>query len=238
MKDDWTDGSFASNWDAAHLVGSPARPFLVSLVVSIVRKRAATDRTVSILEIGSGSGLVSAQILDDIPDVTIVGIDNSPPMMERAAERLARYGGRFRQIVADLESFDAAMLGEQRYDIVLVLQVLHEIPPAAKIAVLTALRDRIAPDGLVLYGERLRPDYKRFALPHEAVWDALCGWTPDIVQPGFAERVATIRAKDDFATGLAGELAAFAQAGYVVEPLVVLGDRCLLAAKPDGIAEH
>jgi trans-aconitate methyltransferase len=177
---------------------------------------------------------VSARILEALPDAAIVGVDNSPPMIARAAARLAGYGDRFRQIVADLQRFDPSVLGAARHDVVLILQVLHEIPRAAKIALLAGLRDRIAAGGMVLYGERLRANYDRFALPHAALWDELCRWTPAVAQPGFAARVETLKAKEDFTTDLAGELAAFAEAGYDAEPLAVLGERCLLAAKPRG----
>mgnify|MGYP000090058101 CR=1 FL=1 len=40
-----------------------------------------------------------------------------------------------------------------------------------------------------MYGERLRADYARFAVPHGAVWRALSGWTPETVQP--AARLTT-----------------------------------------------
>jgi SAM-dependent methyltransferase len=232
MKDNWTDEAFASAWDGRHVAGNPTRPFMLSVIVAILSDMAAQLPSLSVFEIGSGSGLVTERILDAVPTATVDGADYSDPMMARAAARLARYGGRFRQHRADLATFETGALVPGRFDVVLVLQVLHEIPPAAKRAVLNSLLGSLGEDGLLLYGERLRTDYARFAVPHGAVWRALSGWTPETVQPAFADRVREVTGKTDDATTLANELAVFDECGWRVEPLLVLGERCLLAARP------
>ncbi|MEX0807624.1 MAG: class I SAM-dependent methyltransferase [Dongiaceae bacterium] len=232
MKDDWTDAAFAAAWDASPLAGSPARPFMIALLVSILQHYSAHDRAVAILEIGSGSGLVTDSILAAIPSAQIDGVDFSQPMMTQAAERLRRHGDRFRQLSADLTSLDAGILNGKRYDAIVLLQVLHELPRANKMQVLTQLRAHLAAGGVLLYGERLRANHDLFARPHEALWTALCDWTPDVAQPLYAERVARVHSKADFTVSLADELAALTEAGYVAEPLVVLGERCLIAAVP------
>jgi SAM-dependent methyltransferase len=231
MKDNWTDEAFASAWDGRHVAGNPTRPFLLSVIVAILSDMAAKRPSLSVLEIGSGSGLVTERILDAVPTATVDGADFSDPMMAQAAARLARHGGRFRQHRADLATFETGALVPGRFDVVLVLQVLHEIPPAAKRAVLNSLRGSLAEDGLLLYGERLRADYARFAVPHGALWRALSGWTPETAQPVFADRVREVTGKTDDTTTLANELAVFAECGWCVEPLLVLGERCLLAAR-------
>lgn len=232
MRDNWTDEGFASAWDGRHIAGNPSRPFVLSVITTILQALAAQRTALSVLEIGSGSGLVTERILDAVPTASVDGVDFSEPMMARAATRLARHGARFRQHRCDLAAFGTGTLAPGRHDVVLVLQVLHEIPSAAKRAVLTALRSSIAKGGLLLYGERLRADYARFAVPHEALWRALADWTPETPQPAFADRVREVVGKTDFTAGLADELAVFVEIGYRVEPLLVLGERCLLAAMP------
>jgi SAM-dependent methyltransferase len=232
MKDNWTDEAFAASWDGRHIAGNPTRPFVLSVIVAILQAMAAQRPALSVLEIGSGSGLVTERILDAVPTATVDGADFSDPMMARAAERLARFGPRFRQHRADLARFDAGAPVPGRFDVVLVLQVLHEVPPAAKRRVLTALHGSLAEGGLLLYGERLRADYAGFAVPHGALWRALSDWTPETPQPDFATRVREVTAKTDDTTTFANELAVFADCGWRVEPLLVLGERCLLAATP------
>lgn len=230
MKDNWTDAAFAASWDGRHVAGNPTRPFLLSVIVAIVKEMAVRRPSLAVLEIGSGSGLVTERILDAVPTATVDGADFSEPMMVRAADRLARFGARFRQHRCDLASFDKGALVPGRFDVVLVLQVLHEIPPAAKRAVLNSLRNALNEGGLLLYGERLRADYANFALAHEALWRALSAWTPETTQPEFADRVREVTGKTDDTVTLATELAVFAETGWRVEPLLVLGERCLLAA--------
>jgi SAM-dependent methyltransferase len=232
MKDNWTDEAFASDWDGRHVAGNPTRPFLLSTIVAILQAMATQRPALSVLEIGSGSGLVTERILDAVPAATVDGADFSDPMMARAATRLARHGARFRQHRIDLATFEAGALVPGLFNAVLVLQVLHEVPPAAKRAVLNSLRGSLAEDGLLLYGERLRADYARFAVPHAALWRALSDWTPEISQPAFADRVREVTAKTDDTVSLADELAVFGECGWRVEPLLVLGERCLLAATP------
>jgi len=232
MKDNWTDEAFASAWDGRHVAGNPTRPFVLSLIVSILKELAAQRSALSVLEIGSGSGLVTERILDAVPTATVDGADFSEPMMVRAAQRLARFGARFRQHRADLAGFDTGALVPGRFDVVLVLQVLHEIPATSKRNVLNALRGSLADAGLLLYGERLRADYAGFAVPHAALWRALSEWTPETAQPDFATRVREVTGKTDDTTTLANELAVFTETGWRVEPLLVLGERCLLAATP------
>ena len=232
MKDNWTDEKFAANWDGRHIAGNPTRPFLLALIVEILQSLAAQRSALSILEIGSGSGLVTERILDAMPSATVDGVDFSEPMMARAATRMARHGPRFCQHRRDLAAFESGALVSGRFDVVLVLQVLHEIPASAKRAVLASLRGSLAEDGVLFYGERLRADYAGFAVPHEALWCALAAWAPGTKQPAFDDRVREVQGKTDDTVTLAAELSVFAETGWRVEPLVVLGERCLLAARP------
>lgn len=234
MKDNWTDEAFASAWDGRHVAGNPTRPFVLSVIVAVLAEMAAQRPALSVLEIGSGSGLVTERILDAVPTATVDGADFSEPMMAQAASRLARFGARFRQHRCDLASFDASARVPGTFDVVLVLQVLHEIPAAAKRAVLSSLRNTLNEDGLLLYGERLRADYATFATAHSAVWNALVRWTPETTQPAFADRVREVTGKTDDTVSFADELAVFAETGWRAEPLLVLGERCLLAATPRG----
>lgn len=231
MRDEWSCDEFAATWDSRHLVGNPSRPFQLGLIESILRHH-GSDGAISILEVGSGTGLVSELILSALPNATVDGLDNSPQMMRSAAERLCKHSARFRQLVADLTEFDDAVLNERQYDAIVILQVLHELSPQRKGDVLVRLRAHLREGGLMLYGERIRPDYSTFAAPLKALWETLCRWTPEVQQPSHEERVARVLAKEDHIVTLAQELGAFEEAGYHAEPLLVLGERCLLVAVP------
>jgi ubiquinone/menaquinone biosynthesis C-methylase UbiE len=50
----------------------------------------------TILELCCGTGLLAETLLDALPTITVYGLDGSDEMLQRAGERLARFGGLFR----------------------------------------------------------------------------------------------------------------------------------------------
>lgn len=59
-----------------------------------------------ILELCCGEGLLAEVLLDSFPTFTVHGLDGSAEMLQRAKERLTRFGNRFRCSVFDLASVD------------------------------------------------------------------------------------------------------------------------------------
>jgi trans-aconitate 2-methyltransferase len=55
-----------------------------------------------VLDAGCGSGRVTEQLLDRLPDGHVIALDASPSMVEAARDRLARFGDRVTYVVADL----------------------------------------------------------------------------------------------------------------------------------------
>lgn len=58
----------------------------------------------TVLDAGCGSGRVTEQLAERLPDGHVVALDASPSMVEAARERLARFGDRVSYAVADLGS--------------------------------------------------------------------------------------------------------------------------------------
>ena len=56
----------------------------------------------TVLDAGCGSGRVTEQLVDRLPEGRVIALDASPSMVEAARERLARFGERVRYAVADL----------------------------------------------------------------------------------------------------------------------------------------
>src|SRR5262245_42374436 len=48
-----------------------------------------------VVDLGAGTGALSAAILDALPDVRVLLVDVDPNMLETAAARCARHAGRF-----------------------------------------------------------------------------------------------------------------------------------------------
>lgn len=104
----------------------------------------------SILEIGCGEGAVTQRLAVLYPQARITGIDITP--------RLGRlYNGErgridFRQVSA--ETVAAEHPGS--FDLVLLGDVLHHVPLAARRSLLSAARETLAPDGHFVFKEWLR----------------------------------------------------------------------------------
>src|SRR5215469_12794055 len=106
MSEYWADPGRAERWDAGHVRGNPIRRPHLDLLVEVLADAAPGW----CLDLGCGSGLVAERILDRHPGLGVFGVDGSPPMLERAGERLARFGDRVRLERADLS--DAGRLAD------------------------------------------------------------------------------------------------------------------------------
>jgi trans-aconitate methyltransferase len=86
----------------------------------------------SILDLGSGDGKVASVILDRFPAASAVLVDFSAPMMEKGAERLARFHGRYRYEAWDMNSgqWPATLRGP--FDAVVSSAAIHHLNNARK----------------------------------------------------------------------------------------------------------
>lgn len=70
---------------------------------SVVLDRLPLAGDERVLDAGCGSGRVTEQLLERLGDRgRVIALDGSPAMLERARERLARFGDRVEYVVADL----------------------------------------------------------------------------------------------------------------------------------------
>jgi len=56
----------------------------------------------AVLELCCGEGLLAGALLDGLPAISLYGLDGSAEMLQRARERLARFGDRFQSDEFDL----------------------------------------------------------------------------------------------------------------------------------------
>lgn len=93
-----------------------------------------------ILEIGCGTGILTAKLVRLLPDAVIHAIDVAPAMVAKAQERLAG-AGRVFWVVGDIGS----MRGERPYDMVVSNSSLHWVVPLS--AVVKSAAQLLAPGG-------------------------------------------------------------------------------------------
>lgn len=127
---------FRSRWPRNQLL--KARLVSQALGASALRGR--------VVELGCGTGLIAAALLEAAPELDYVGIDLSPAMVEVARRRLDRFGARAEVSVPGAES-----LPPHGADGAFGIDVLHHVPDA--VATLAELRDAVAPGGRIVFLE-------------------------------------------------------------------------------------
>jgi SAM-dependent methyltransferase len=93
-------------WDAQayHRLGSPQHAWGRRVLERLVQ-RLRGDETV--LDAGCGTGRVTAELLERLPNARVIALDRSAEMLEVARELLARrFGDRVRFVCADLAALD------------------------------------------------------------------------------------------------------------------------------------
>lgn len=99
-----------------------------------------------VLDFGCGVGLVSRALADELPAARLHGYDPSADSVARVPDSL-RARGRFSSTLAELD---------HDYELVLLANVLHHIPPAERGAALAEIAGRLAPRGRLVVFEHNR----------------------------------------------------------------------------------
>jgi len=122
---------------------------------------------VSVLDLGCGTGRLTAWMLDAGHPVTAV--DFSENMLEAARKNAP--AARFLQA----ELMEAPkMLGESKFDCILAVYSIHHLPDQEKYALLTALKAHLNPEGVIVLGDVSFPDRDGLEAVREAYaedWD-------------------------------------------------------------------
>lgn len=122
---------------------------------------------VSVLDLGCGTGKLTARILEAGHPVTAV--DFSGQMLQAAAHNAP--GATFVQ--GELTQVPDLLAG-QTFDCIIAVYALHHLPDAEKYALLTALREHLNPEGVIVLGDVSFPDRDGLEAVREAYeeeWD-------------------------------------------------------------------
>lgn len=179
-----------------------------------------------VIDLGCGPGVGTASLAEAFRSASVVAVDGSRAMLERADARAARLGnaGRVETRQLDLNE-DLASLG--RCDLVWAAMAIHHADD--EVATLRRIRSLLDSRGLVCVLERADPTIIRFAddLGHPGIWDRL--------KAARAEWFESVRAS------IPGAMNAEAYPSMLVAAgLDPLGDRTLLdtVEAPTNAATH
>ncbi|MDH3459015.1 MAG: class I SAM-dependent methyltransferase [Gemmatimonadota bacterium] len=126
----------------------PAYDEMTALVVERITRRSPH----TVLDVGCGTGTLSEQVLDRLPEVAVTALDASPEMIGHAQARLGRFGRRARLVEGDV----ATCRLEPGFDVVFSSLVLHNIPFGSKTAVLRSVVRLLAPSGTFVWADLIR----------------------------------------------------------------------------------
>lgn len=110
-----------------------------------------TNAPLSVLELGSGTGYVTALIKERRPDAEIVSVDKSPEMLALAKMKDDLIGVSF------IEGDITEGLPEGRFDLVITTLTLHHIADIDRRGLLYQVNERLNEGGICICGDVFRP---------------------------------------------------------------------------------
>jgi 2-polyprenyl-3-methyl-5-hydroxy-6-metoxy-1,4-benzoquinol methylase len=131
--------------------------------------RLAADPPARVADVGCGVGWSTLALARAYPRASVVGYDLDAASIDEARRRAAAegLGVRFEQKGAE------AVAGEGPFDLVLVLEALHDM--ARPTRALAALRAALAPEGSVLVADERVAE--RFVAPGDVIERMMYGWS-------------------------------------------------------------
>jgi len=123
--------------------------FMQPMIEATLREVVASRRTRSVLDVGCGSGMLLATMLEAAPDANGVGLELDPDAAALATENLAARGldGRARVVVGEARE---QLAGEGPFDVALLANVVYYLPPSERPALFRLVRDVMTPGGTLL----------------------------------------------------------------------------------------
>jgi tRNA (cmo5U34)-methyltransferase len=132
---------------------------------------AEPDETFLAVEIGTGTGWLSAAVLREYPKARILGLDGSPQMLEKAAQLLAPYRYRVELRPFSLEEFSWTDELSHGVRVFLSSLVLHHLDGAGKRELFARFFDRLEPDGALLFADVMEPRTERARNHFATAWE-------------------------------------------------------------------
>jgi tRNA (cmo5U34)-methyltransferase len=229
MRDIWLNPTRTSNWDSDPLSGNPLRTEQLDLLLSLITDHYVPGST--ILDIGSGSGLVEEQLFRRLPDASVVGVDYSPAMMAMSAKRLRGKDKQFVILQQDLCNLQAPKLPERDYRLAFSVQTIHNLPPDNQRNVMSWVHTVLSKPGFFFFLDRIAvPGPDSFSC-YQSVWRRQGKIYSSLIDEGrsFPEHQRYLEEQGDSPLTLQENLKILADSGFEASALDVRGNRALIA---------
>lgn len=225
----WLDQTRTSQWDRDPISGNPVRREQVDLLLSLIADHYTPGST--ILDIGSGSGLVEEQLFRRLPDAFVVGIDYSPAMVAMAEQRLAGKEKQFLLVRHDLGEIETARLPDGNYQIAFSVQTIHNLPPEKHRNVMTWVYKLLSTPGFFFFLDRIAVPGAELFSCYQSIWRKQNLLYSAAIDEGqsFLDHQRRLEEDDDSPLTLAENLRMLAACGFQASALDVRGNRALIA---------
>ena len=126
----------------------PLRHKMIEIILDIVPFD--QEATLKVMDLGVGTGILSARVLKKFPNSKVTAIDGAEAMMDIATERLGPMADRLNWIIADFRQLPAETLVADSYDLVISSYALHHLNAGEKLVLLKKVVCALKPGGWFL----------------------------------------------------------------------------------------
>jgi ubiquinone/menaquinone biosynthesis C-methylase UbiE len=230
----WNDPTFARQW-ADENIANPGRVRVIGLLSKIMKDFLdSSGMPRRVLDVGCGHGVIAAHILDELPDVSLVGVDGSAPMLAMAQERLSTFGSRAQLRHAEFETMTPADLAGGPFGAAFACQAIHNCSDEGKQKTLVSCHQVMAPGGLFVLYDRIKLVTPALFPAYRSIWDTTEADFGGQQNEGdtFAEHEGTRILRGDRPGSLEQNVLWLREAGFrEVAVVEVVGVRALIVAR-------
>jgi SAM-dependent methyltransferase len=163
----WNTSDFAVGYDAA---AESIHPHYLAIQVEILeRLPQSLAKGGLVVDLGGGSGRLMERVLDRWPNATGLVLDQSEPFLALAERKLARFGVRATYVKSQLQDDWPALLPSQPIAL-LSMSAIHHLEPAEKQTLYKKCHGALAPGGVLLNGDEVRPEDDAAYLRQVQAW--------------------------------------------------------------------
>ncbi|HEV8020022.1 MAG TPA: class I SAM-dependent methyltransferase [Candidatus Lustribacter sp.] len=145
---DWHSTEYVDDWIARDVTRAERPPTLAEMLAVAPFKK---DAAIRVLDVGGGNGQVTEALLKAFPNAKVTLQDYSQVMLDKAAERFAKYGDQVKYVLSDLYDKDWTKSAGGPFDLVvsgIAIHNLRELEPIS--AVYAGIKDLLVPGGAFL----------------------------------------------------------------------------------------